>query len=432
MKQKNIFLASCAAEERTHRQIKREFSAGTACQCLDFVEAAQRHKVYPLMYCHMVITGQLDVNRLKTAIQRTSQYVPEIFYTYNFRRGQFTDKGLTAEDTVILGDNAPGWDLSHRPQLQICISRQKQQDVVVVGMSHILTDGEGFLQYLYLLAALYNEESPDFPLGNCREPVLFLENIHVQKQTEQTRRGKRKKVPPLRENSKDTHSFCLVSRISKEDFLQLHAKAKKSNATLNDVFMTAYARVIARLKNIDTVIIPCPADLRRFGCMENKLTVANMTGIYRRITIEIKPQHSFSETLSQVSIEMQLQKSRYRCFAGIQSLNRVFHKVPRRLLGQLIEATYRLLPVSYTNMGRINHRKLSFNSCRVTDCYITGTYRLPPDFQLSISTFRNICTLNCTLIGQPGDDITGQYILEQVKKELLGWGRNDYPHMLDE
>lgn len=403
---------------------KNMYSAKTACQCLDFVEATQRHKVYPLMYCHMVITGQLDVGRLVTAIQRTSQYVPEILYTYNFRRGQFTDKGLTAEDTVILGDNIRGWDLSLKPQLQICIQKQERQEVVIAGMSHILTDGEGFLQYLYLLAALYNEESPELPAANYREPALFLDNIHIQKQTEQTRRGKRKRVPPLRNYSKDTHSFCLVSRISKDDFLLLHAKAKKSNATLNDAFMTAYARVIAGLKNIETVIIPCPADLRRFSCLENKLTVANMTGIYRRITIEIKPQHSFGETLSQVSIEMQLQKSRYRCFAGIQSLNRTFHKIPRRLLGQVIKATYRLLPVSYTNIGPINHRKLSFNNCRVTDCYITGTYRLPPDFQLSISTFQNICTLNCTLIGQPGDDITGQYILDQVKRELLEWVRN--------
>ena len=31
--------------------------------------------------------------------------------------------------------------------------------------------------------------------------------------------------------------------------------------------------------------------------------------------------------------------------------------------------------------------------------FVTGTYRLPPDFQLSISTFRNICKLTCTLVG---------------------------------
>lgn len=91
------------------------------------------------------------------------------------------------------------------------------------------------------------------------------------------------------------------------------------------------------------------------------------------------------------------------------------------LLKEAIKRNYRMFPVSYTNMGRINHQKLIFEGCQIENCYMTGTYRLPPDFQLSISTFHNICTLNCTLIGQPGDDKISQYVLEQVRKELLDW-----------
>ena len=52
---------------------------------------------------------------------------------------------------------------------------------------------------------------------------------------------------------------------------------------------------------------------------------------------------------------------------------------------------------------------------------MTGTYRLPPDFQLSISSFRNVCTLNCTLIGTIQDQQTGYNILKLVKEELLDW-----------
>lgn len=399
----------------------RGYRAATPCESLDFVEASHRHKVYPFLYCHMVIMGHMDVDRLKAAIQRSSHYVPEIFYTYNFGRGRFMDAGFAAEDTVILGDNIFLWDLSRKPQLQINIRRQERQDIVTVGMSHILTDGKGFLQYLYLLAALYNGQSCDLPLRNHRELSLALKNIRLQKQTEQTRCGKKKKVPPLRACGKNTHYFCLNSRISKNDFSLLYTKAKRNHVTLNDVFMTAYARVIAGLQKIDTVIIPCPADLRHFSPVNEKLTVANMTGVYRRITIEIEPQHTFAETLSQVHLEMELQKSRCRCFEGIPLFNDLFHRIPRPISGLAMRAAYRLLPVSYTNVGQIDHRKLSFQDCRVADCYITGSYRLPPDFQLSISTFQNVCTLNCTLTGQPGDDATGQFILEQVKNEILEW-----------
>lgn len=322
---------------------------------------------------------------------------------------------------ILFEDNIVSWDLSKKPQLQINICRQEQGDLVIIGMSHILTDGAGFLQYLYLLSGLYNGKSPDMTLRNHREPGPFLKNIHIRRQSEQTRRGKRKKVSPLRATCQDTHSFCLISRISEEDFLLLHEKAQKSHVTLNDVFMTAYARVISKMKNMDTVVIPCPADLRRFRPEADELTVANLTGIYRRVTVEINPQDSFHATLWQVHIEMKLQRARQRCFAGVPLLNWAYHRIPRPLLGQVIKANYPLLPVSYTNMGQIDHGKLSFSHCRIMSCYLTGTYRKSPDFQLSISTFQNVCTLNCTLMGEEGDDLKGQYILDQVKKEILEW-----------
>jgi len=188
------------------------------------------------------------------------------------------------------------------------------------------------------------------------------------------------------------------------------------------VFITAYARVISRLHEIQTVVIPCPADLRKFSSMQGKITVANMTGIYRKIVVEIKPQHSFSQTLSQVHIEMELQKSRFRCLVGIRPLDYTFHKIPRFILALGIKWFYHLLPVSYTNFGKIDHTKLFFNNCKITSCYTTGTYRFPPDFQISISTFQNVCTLNCTLTGQDTDKMTGQHILDEVKNEIIDWG----------
>lgn len=153
----------------------------------------------------------------------------------------------------------------------------------------------------------------------------------------------------------------------------------------------------------------------------DRLSIASITGIYRKIVVEIAPQHSFRDTLLQVHIEMELQKSRRRCFVGIRPLNYAFHTMSRPVLAQSIKYSYRLFPVSYTNFRKIDHTKLAFKNCKMKGCFMTGTYRLPPDFQLSISTFQNVCTLNCTLIGQDGDDIIGQQILDDVKNEMLEW-----------
>lgn len=407
------------------KQISKENGILTKCECLDFVEAAHRNKVYPLMYCRMEIIGNLNVERLKNAIEISSQFVPEILYSYNFRRGCFVNQCFTADDMVFINQPNllinPQWDLSQRPQLQIVICGEGRKDTILIGMSHILTDGAGFLQYLYLLASLYNGEAPADHFQNERKIAPILKNIRVQPPTEQTKRGRHAAVPPLRSESNGTQYFCLNCKIAPDELAAIQEKAKKCNVSLNDVLMTAYVRVIARLQNINKVVIPCPADLRRFQNMPDNLTVANMTGIYKRLTVEINRQHSFTTTLMQVHIEMALQKSRYRCFAGIKPLNCVFNKVLRQVLAGVVKVTYRLFPVSYTNIGIVDHNKLHFMNSEIMSCYLTGTYRLPPDFQLTISTFQNICTLNSTLVGTVGDDIIGQHILEQVKSELLKW-----------
>ena len=149
----------------------------TKCECMDFVEATHRNQVYPLLYCRMETMGNLDTARLKNAIHLSSKIVPEVLYSYDFRRGCFVNQGFTADHTVIIKQydlveadqvEALRWDLSQRPQLRITIYREERKDTVLIGMSHILTDGNGFLQYLYLLASLYNGKSPAVHLQPCR------------------------------------------------------------------------------------------------------------------------------------------------------------------------------------------------------------------------------------------------------------------------
>lgn len=409
----------------------------TACQCLDFVEAAFRHRVYPLIYCHMDFSGRLDPARLKQAVARSAQIVPEILFVYDFRKGRFVASGYTADDIILLRTAASavpplGPDLSKRPQLQIILTPERNQEHAVFVMSHILADGKGFLQYLYLLAYLYNGGRLNQIQKNKRSIAPLLKNIHILSPTEQTRRNHPLSLPPLRSSRKGSSRFCLTAQIPPESMALLHQKAKQSGVTMNDIFMTAYARVIARLQHTEAVVLPCPSDLRRFFPQAQDkaagFTIANMTGIYRNIAIELKENVTFDSALQQVHIELALQKSRYRCFSGIRLLHRAFRRIPAPLMRQIIRAAYRAAPVSYSNIGTIDETKLYFQDCPVLTCFITGTYRLPPDFQLTVSTFRSACTLNCTLLGPSDSRQRGQLILDQVKQELLAWiGLEDIP-----
>lgn len=399
----------------------------TRCTCLDFVEAVHRRRVYPQMYCRMELSGRLDVARLKRAVAQSAQIVPEVLWSYCASRGGFINLGHTAEDVVI--PDAAEWtpllrpDLSRDPQLRILLTPDRESVAVV--MSHILTDGAGFLQYLYLLASLYNGERADGCLRNVRELAPPLANTRARAATEQSRRTRGSAVPPLRPAGNGTRPRTVTSQIPAEAMTRVRQRAKSCGATLNDVFLTAYARVLARLQGLHRVALPCPADLRRFAPRSESLTVANMTGIYRSVVIEVNPGHCFTATLQQVHIEMELQKSRRRCFAGIPALHWAFHRVPRPLLAQAVRAFSRPPAVSYTNLGTICHEKLRFRGCTVRACFLTGTHRRPPDFQLSVSTFQNSCTLSGALLESGDDGERGQFVLEQVKREILRWAEGE-------
>ena len=176
------------------------------CESLDFVEATHRHKVYPLMYCYMELDRNLDIDQLQIAVIRSCQYVPEILQAYDFARGRFIDKGFTVGDIISHASDLPQWKLDKRPQLQIVINDEKKK--MIIGMSHILTDGVDFLQYLYLLSFLYNGHTPAFPLENCRDIAPVLKNVHIGRATEQTRQHKHITVPPLRKSSNGKKQFC--------------------------------------------------------------------------------------------------------------------------------------------------------------------------------------------------------------------------------
>ena len=391
---------------------------------LDLIMAANRGRLYPLIFCHISLNGQIEVLRLKGAVSRAGKIIPELFCAYDFDHARFLSKGFTTEHLVVMKNDCAGeyrWDLSTGPQLRVTIDRKENGcDDIIVGISHILTDAQGFLQILYLLSALYNGEKLPDDLQNRRDVSPVLRAVRTGKATVLEKRAKNTRQRPFSFDGEKGSCGCLCCRIESDKMKKIDKKAKEYGATLNDVFLTAYARTAVKLLKTDAVIIPCPADLRRYSPVSGSLTAANMTGRFQ-LFIEVKQNHPFEETLKKVHEEMRLQKARFRCFQGIKPLFSLYGKLPYPLLYRIIRQSYGNLPVSYTNIGVIDSGRLCFENCEVLSCFLTGSYRQPPDFQLTVSTFRGACMFNCTLTGSEKRLHTGKQILKLVKRELTDW-----------
>ena len=128
---------------------------------------------------------------------------------------------------------------------------------------------------------------------------------------------------------------------------------------------------------------------------------------------------SFAEILQQVHIEVELQKSHFRCFEGIVKLNIIYKILPIPYVLLLFRMTYHLKHISYTNLAIIDKKRLQFRNCEIETCFVTGSYRKMPDFQLSISTLNNVCTLSCTVLRNDKWKEKCEGILRDVKNELM-------------
>lgn len=363
--------------------------------CMDLAVASHQKERYPLIFCHLQMKGKLDREKLKEAVRRSGRIVPQIFYSYDFKKGIFIDKGFRA-DHVIREQQAFSqewkWDLSEDTQLKILVYPQKTGTHIIIGISHILCDGKGFLQYLYLLADLYNGREVRESIKNQRAVSPYLKNIKVGRTTDQTKANRKFFRNTIKFSGKGAMPYCLWECIGADDLKKIKNKTSIYQATLNDVFMTAYARALSRLQNREIVNIPCPADLRGFNDHNNDMTIGNLTGIFRNISIEVRKGRTFTEILQQVHIEMELQKSRFQQFEGIRGLNVIYKILPVPYVSLLCRMTYHLQHISYTNLGMIDQERLCFENGEIETCFVTGSYRKMPDFQLSISTFNNVCT----------------------------------------
>lgn len=234
---------------------------------------------------HFVATfsGKLDLDRFRQAVNLSADAFPLIRSRFNETEGQpyWEDKGYTTEDMLEFSETH-NMDESvaqfinkevnafNGPQLRLKVIRNDKNDTLCVSMNHMLCDAAGFKNYLYMLSDIYLNmlEKP-----NCQSAAMGNRKIR-QLLRAFSIRDKIKIM--FSKNDMSTHDpakfkfegdlnnpFIEMRTISQEGFCLLKTYAKEHDATVNDVILTAYMRVLYQLFG-RTIIIPCAVDLRKY------------------------------------------------------------------------------------------------------------------------------------------------------------------------
>ncbi|MCL2470438.1 MAG: hypothetical protein FWF25_01665 [Propionibacteriaceae bacterium] len=392
-----------------------------AFETLDVVMGNAPDDIQAVIYAHLSFDHRIDVPRLVGALDRITTIIPEILCRADVRRHRFVrlpleSRNLVSESTGPL-DVGPHFDPRTEPQMKIWLGHDDDQDSMIVVVSHILTDGRGFIQLLELLARTYSGK--DVPPRNIRTLRPVINGFPVGPQTPDERDGRKLPVKYLPIDGEGKDRFLPVVKIPADRLARLREQSHQFQVTLNDILLAAHARVACRLLDVPAILLFCPTDLRpRAGLAE--LSVANMTGKYL-VAITVNPDEPFSHTVNRVHEEMALQTASNRAYTNLVPLDRARKFLPRRVVDDLIRRTYVVTEPGYSNMGKLEQNRLVFDSRQPASFFMTIGYLPLNAFHLSVTGFASQLTLACPVVGNQDRADAVQGVLNSIVAECESW-----------
>ncbi len=377
----------------------------------------------PLIRCLLRFRDHLDEGTLRRAVELSMDAVPPLRGTFDEARLSWRAARFSAADVLRIeavpggSDPAPymlsSIDWTRMPQLQVRILREAERDSMVFIVNHMVMDGAGFKQFLYLLADLYAKCAADpayegpAPLAGPRNLGQILRNLPIPERmkilaapTDSTNSDPAMRLPLV---GNDARPALVVSHLDEALFEAVRHGAKKRGASVNDVFLAAYLRALRSMTGCARVAVPCPVDLRRFARPGQNCGICNLTGSFS-CGVEIGADETFYGTLAKVAEATHAQKEKTDCLKGPTLFCIIDRLLPHRVVRKLF---LKLAPppvIGYTNLGVLNEALLRFGAHEAGDAFFATAIKKPPYFQLSVSTYRGSCTLSSSLYATEEDE----------------------------
>lgn len=392
---------------------------------LDLIPTLDLAQTYPLLECTLSLMHPIDVKRLTAAVKTTQTVVPQVLSRYNLRRNRFEEQPASIDHVITeySASHDPGrgrLDVLQGPQLKIQVIHYADYDQLRLIMSRLLTDGEGFKHYLYLLAAAYDgQDLADFVNERSVRRILnYLRHPHrpiPQMADTPVVEG----FPQLRGDVHPHKGEALIPRVESR---RLQQRARQQGVTMNAVLLSAYALSLFSLTGERQLVIPYQVDLRLQGpvAATNVVQVANLTS---EMPVPIMVQEG--DTLQDVVVRTQETISQLRdslaYLAPLVEINRMSRALPPEIVRRLAGKHREQALVSFANFGHVDHTRLKFGDTRVTQIYFAGTYWAMPSFQLTVSAYHEAWTLAFRMLGSEPDYQLGIKILKNVVAQLNQW-----------
>jgi NRPS condensation-like uncharacterized protein len=398
---------------------------------LNILHTIGMEQLYPIIRMELRFSQTINLPKLKQAIKLVTQVIPQLKSTYNLNDNSWEVDDQLAEQILVeidqdINPDAIKWNLFKEPQLKVYYCHLTEGDCLYLYLSHILSDGAGFKQLVYLLADCYNRS--DAAIKDVRNNQNVNEIMKAI--------GTTAKKSPVRTDHPDEHYYFpqmtedgqhIVTqvhnlRIPADFFETMHQKTKHVGATVNDLFLAAFLRTLSNYRKQAQLSLACPTDLRQFLSSQDKKTlrVANFTARYN-LMVEIEKNEPFEVSLKKIHREMQQLKDSKQFLNSIKELLVKYQQESPADLRKVAEANYHIRPISYTNLGIVDQTKLNFNGSKLEECIFSGAFRRYPNYQVAFSSFGGAAQLVFNMIGSPQQQMVGQQLMASMAADMFNF-----------
>ena len=177
------------------------------------------------------------------------------------------------------------------------------------------------------------------------------------------------------------------------------AAAKARGVSRNDLLMAGFARAFVTFCRGDPrrpLRIVMPVDLRRYAEVESRPAICNLAGV-ANVFIEPDLGGQFGDTLNRVTREMARHR---RSFIGalnplmVRRLSAMAYARKRRTLDRLFEQAFnKPVPPTFSNVGKIQPRRMRFAGSSPTDVALYLTPLSLPVVLVSATEYRGVMTV---------------------------------------
>lgn len=391
----------------------------------------------PRIRCHIRFTGRVNVPALRGAMEACQSAHPLLGCVFHPGRHRWEAAEPAApaplreleqpDEASVLQCLLSPLDETREPQWKLFLIHLPDGDELCVIINHMVCDGAGFKEVLYELAENYSRimaggkllprpEAPDSRRFNRLLHALGLRS-RLRVLLSPGHPFKRLAPPLLPYRGGPGSPMLILKRLPPEQFSAVRRYAHATGTSVNDVLLTAYLRALHTVTGRDDVAVPCPVDLRRFAAPGQAFGLCNLTGNYWcRLTLSVS--EPFGVSLKRVSGQMRAQKNSVACLKEPMLFHALYGVIPFALLHKLFRRMGGVPVTSYSNLGVLNDERLRFAGCEIADTYLATAVKRPPYYQLSLSTWRNVCTLSSCVDASEEDRKIVEKVINTVVKEL--------------